>query len=73
MEPTQSNTLIASVLWSAVAMGYWVYGKRQRSLIPFLGGAAMMAVTYLVGSALSMSAACILIIVATHFAMRRFE
>ena len=39
------NFLLANCFWGAVASGYMIYGWRQRSLIPFLGGFAMMAVS----------------------------
>ncbi len=34
------NFLWASMLWGAVASGYFIYGWKQRSVLPFLGGAA---------------------------------
>lgn len=35
--------LLASIFWSAIASGYWIYGWRQKSFIPLIGGAVMMA------------------------------
>ena len=39
-------------------MGYCIYGKRQRSLVPMVGGVLIITVSYLVGSALVMSLVC---------------
>ena len=39
------NFLLANCLWGAVASGYMIYGWRQKVLIPFLGGFAMLAVS----------------------------
>jgi len=47
--------LIASTLWSAVGLGFVVYGKRQKSAVAFLGGVAMIAVCYCVDSPWIMS------------------
>jgi hypothetical protein len=55
--------LLANCLWSAVASGYMVYGWRQKALIPFFGGLAMMAVSWLT-PALTMSAVSLAIMLA---------
>jgi hypothetical protein len=39
------NFLWASCIWGAVASGYIIYGWKQRSWIPFLGGSVMMGVS----------------------------
>jgi hypothetical protein len=54
------NFLLANCLWGAVASGYMVYGWRQKSLIPFLGGFVMMGVSWF-APALVMSVASIAI------------
>jgi len=51
--------LWASCIWGAIASGYLVYSWRQKSLIPFLGGLAMTAASFLIISALLMSLACL--------------
>lgn len=51
--------LWASCLWGAIAGGYCIYGWKQRSLIPFLGGLAITAASFLITSALWMSVASI--------------
>ena len=50
-----TNSLFASLLWGSVGLGYFIYGKKQSAWIPMVGGVAMMAVSYLVSSALLMS------------------
>lgn len=47
MNPSQ---LLWGVLFGSVGMGYFVYGKKQRAVIPFLCGAALMALPYFVAS-----------------------
>jgi hypothetical protein len=64
------NFLLANCFWGAVASGYMIYGWRQRSLIPFLGGFAMMAVSCF-AAALTMSAASIAIMFAVWWLMKR--
>jgi hypothetical protein len=61
-----TNFLFASLFWGSVGIGYWVYGKKQREMIPMLGGVAMIAVSYFVGSWLLMSLICIALMVAVY-------
>lgn len=64
------HALWASCLWGAVASGYWIYGMRQKSLIPFFGGVAMMAASFLMG-ALTMSLASIAIMFGVWWLLRQ--
>lgn len=57
------NFLWASCFWGAIASGYMIYGWKQRTLIPFLGGFAMLGVSCFC-PALTMSAISIVIMVA---------
>ena len=52
------NFLFASLIWGSIGVGYCIYAKRQRSLVPLVGGILMIAVSYLAGSALVMSLVC---------------
>ncbi len=36
-------------------MGFAIYGKRQKAMAPLLGGILLMALSYLIGSALVMT------------------
>ena len=47
--------LFASLVWGSIGVGYCIYGRKQRSVVPFVGGVALIAVSYLVDSVLLMS------------------
>ena len=64
------NFLLANCLWGAVASGYMIYGWRQRSLIPFLGGFVMMGVSCFM-PALTMSLASMAIMFAVWWLMKQ--
>ena len=66
-----ASFLFASLLWGSVGIGYWVYGKKQREMIPMLGGVTMIAVSYFVGSWLLMSLICIALMVAVYLLLKR--
>jgi hypothetical protein len=66
-----SSFLFASLFWGSVGVGYFIYGKRQSLLSPMLGGVAMIAISYLVSSALLMSLLCLAIGGAVYSLLKR--
>ena len=66
-----SSFLFASLFWGSVGVGYWVYGKKQRELMPMLGGVALIAVSYLVSSWLLMTLLCLALMVAVYLLVKR--
>ena len=66
-----ASFLFASLLWGSVGFGYFIYGKKQQSLSPMIGGILMIIMSYFVGSALLMSLLCLGIAGAVYFLMKR--
>jgi hypothetical protein len=66
-----AGTLFASMIWGAISLGLLYYAKRQRSIPAFLGGIALMGISYFVESPLWMSLASIVIIAGTIHFIRR--
>ncbi|HEY5041162.1 MAG TPA: hypothetical protein VIK53_04095 [Verrucomicrobiae bacterium] len=64
------NALWASCLWGGIASGYWIYGWRQKALIPCLGGLAMTAACFM-SSALLMSLVSLAIIFAVWWLLKQ--
>jgi hypothetical protein len=50
-----ASFLIASLIWSSIGFGYFIYGKKQSLWVPMTGGIAMIVISYVGGSALLMS------------------
>ncbi|MFM2294230.1 MAG: hypothetical protein RLZZ350_643 [Verrucomicrobiota bacterium] len=65
------NFLFASLLWGSVAGGYLVYARKQREIPPFLGGVAMLGVSFMVTSWFWMSVICIALMVGVWQWMKR--
>lgn len=63
-------TILASLIWGTIGFGFFIYGKKQRSMIPLFGGILMIGVTYFVSHALWMSAACIAILLGIIYLIR---
>ncbi len=66
-----SSFLFASLLWGSIGVGYWIYGKKQRELMPMVGGVLMIGVSYLVSSWLLMSLIGLALMVAVYLLVKR--
>ncbi|MEQ6289159.1 hypothetical protein ACFPAG_00810 [Vogesella sp. GCM10023246] len=52
-----ASLLLWGVVVSSVGFGYFIYGKKQRTLLPLLCGIALMVVPYLIASSWQLVAA----------------
>ena len=59
---TDANSLIASLLWGAVGMGLFIYGKKQQAMVPLFGGLLLVGISYFIASALYMSLAGVVLV-----------
>ena len=71
MDLFDTSFLFASLLWGTIGFGYWIYGKKQREMMPMIGGVGMILVSYFVSSWLLMSLICVAVMVAVHQLMKR--
>jgi len=63
--------LFASLLWGSVGAGYLLYARKQREIVPFLGGLVMIGVSCFVGSWFWMSILCLVLMVGVYQAMKQ--
>ena len=66
-----AHFLFASLIWGSIGVGYFIYGKKQSSWVPMVGGVLMIAASYFTGSALVMSLICIGLMVAMYVLLKR--
>ena len=64
--------LFASLIWGTIGGGYLLYAKRQREVVPFIGGFAMIGASFM-SSWFWMSIVCIAIIFGTHWLLRHSD
>jgi len=57
-----TDFLLSSLIWGSVGVGCVIYGKKQTEAVPLIGGLALVAVSYLVPSAVWMSLVSLLLI-----------
>ena len=67
-----SGTLVASLIWGSIGVGFLVYGKKQKEWTPAFGGLALIGLSYFVASPLLMSLLSVGIIAAVFWLARRF-
>jgi hypothetical protein len=63
--------LLASLLWSSIGFGYFIYGKKQGLWVPMVGGIAIIVVSYVGGTALIMSAISLAIMGLVYYLVRQ--
>jgi len=51
-------SIVWSVLFGAIGVGYFVYGRKQRKLVPFISGIALMGVPYFIDGTGAMVVVC---------------
>ncbi len=59
-----TSQLVWGMLFGAVGMGFFVYGKKQRTIIPLIAGIALFVLPYFVGNVyllVTTGAACMLL------------
>ncbi|HTQ51061.1 MAG TPA: hypothetical protein VMJ12_10150 [Candidatus Acidoferrales bacterium] len=61
------NYLLASFFWGTIAFGYLIYGWKQKTLMPFIGGLVMTALSIFIGSAALMSLACMAVMAVVYW------
>jgi hypothetical protein len=62
-----SATLIASLIWGSIGVGFSIYGKKQRAAPAWFGGIALIGISYFISSAIWMSVAAVGIIAGIWF------
>ncbi|UJF20604.1 hypothetical protein [Shewanella sp. OMA3-2] len=63
-----STTMIMwSVLFGAIGMGYFIYGKRQQAIVPLCIGMVLMVFPYFVASVASLVIVGIVLVIIPYF------
>jgi hypothetical protein len=59
-----THFLFASLIWGSIGIGFSVYGKKQKEWVTWLGGIALVAISYFIDSAIYMSLAGVILVAA---------
>lgn len=52
MSDLSTSSLLLGVLFGSVGLGFFIYGRKQRTVVPLLCGLALMVVPYFIPNAL---------------------
>jgi hypothetical protein len=52
------SSIVWSMFFGAIGVGYFIYGRKQKRLVPFISGIALMVVPYFIDGAVTMVALC---------------
>jgi hypothetical protein len=52
------SSIVWSMFFGAIGVGYCIYGRKQKRLVPFISGIALMVVPYFIDGAVAMVALC---------------
>ncbi len=63
--------LFASLIWGSIGSGIFIYGLKQRLMVPAMAGLMLTACSYFIGSALLMSMASIFILAGVYWLKRQ--
>lgn len=67
MADLSASSLFLGVLFGSVGLGFFIYGRRQRSIVPLLCGLALMVVPYLIPNALLLFAVGFVLVAVPYF------
>lgn len=59
--------LFLGLIFGSIGLGFFMYGKKQRSAVPMVCGLALMVYPYFVGSAWAMIAIGLVLIAIPYF------
>ncbi len=59
MDDLDTATLLWGLLFGSIGLGYFMYGRKQRSLVPFISGIGLMGIPYIISNVWVMVLLCI--------------
>jgi hypothetical protein len=60
-------TLMMGVLFGSIGLGFFVYGKKQKAVIPFVSGIGLMALPYIISNIYILILLCIGLVFLPYF------
>ncbi|NRH26709.1 MULTISPECIES: hypothetical protein [Pseudomonas] len=63
-------SLLWGLLFGSIGLGYAIYGKKQRSAVPFVCGLLLMGLPYFIESVVLMVAVCAVVAALPYFFRR---
>lgn len=61
------SSVIWAIIFSGIGIGFFIYGRKQRRVVPFISGIALMVVPYFVDGTVELVALCVALIALPYF------
>ena len=61
------SSIVWSMFFGAIGVGFFIYGRNQKRLVPFISGIALMVVPYFIEGTGAMVAVCVAFIALPYF------
>jgi hypothetical protein len=62
-----TSTLMWGVIFGSIGLGFFVYGKKQKAVIPLFSGIGLMVFPYFISNIYILVLACIVLIALPYF------
>lgn len=63
----ETSTLLWGLLFSSIGLGFFLYGRKQRAIVPLVCGLTLMIFPYFVGNTLVLLAVGAVLVVIPYF------
>lgn len=70
MNTLNTSTLFWGLLFGSIGLGFFIYGKKQKVLVPFLCGLALMVFPYFISNTLPLVTIGVALIALPYFFRR---
>ena len=67
MAALSASSLFLGVLFGSVGLGFFIYGRKKRTIVPLLCGLALMVVPYFIPNALLLFAVGAVLVAVPYF------
>ena len=67
MADLSGSSLLLGVLFGSVGLGFFIYGRKQRAVVPLLCGLALMVVPYFIPNAWLQFAVAVVLVAVPYF------
>ncbi len=61
------SSLVWGLVFGSVGLGYFMYGKKQKKMVPFLSGLGLMIVPYFISGTLLLVTAGVVLLALPYF------
>jgi hypothetical protein len=65
-----TSTLMWGMIFGSIGLGFFIYGKKQKSIIPLISGIVLMVVPYLISNIYALILLGIVLVALPYFIRR---